>query len=126
MVMNAVVGAAGQMKESDRSEFQDRVCSENEEILAAFKTKRDSYVFTDRRFIYEDVKGITGRKRKLFSVPYDKIGAFEVESAGLFDTDGELRLWVSGYPEVIKHELRAGIDVYLIQSILSYMLKPSD
>ncbi|MCY3749082.1 MAG: PH domain-containing protein [Chloroflexi bacterium] len=120
--MNALVGAAGRMKDQDQREFQERVCSDGESIVAAFRTKRDSYVFTDRRFIHEDIKGVTGRKRSLFSVPYDKISAFDVETAGHFDADGELRLWVSGFPETIKYELRSGIDVYLIQALLANLL----
>lgn len=122
MVMNALVGAAGQMKDKDQREFQERVCSDGETIEAAFRTKRDSYVFTNRRFIHEDIKGLTGQKRNLLSIPYDKISAFDVETAGFFDSDGELRLWVSGFPETIKYELRSGIDVYLIQALLARFL----
>ena len=121
--MNALVGAAGQMKDKDQRSFQERVCSDGETIVAAFRTKRDSYVFTDRRFIHEDIKGLTGRKRSLLSVPYDKVSAFDVETAGFLDTDGELRLWVSGYPEPLKYELRGGIDVYLIQALLAQQLR---
>lgn len=122
MVMNAFVGAAGQMSDKERAEFEERVCADGETIAAAFRTKRDSYVFTSRRFIYEDIKGLTGRKRNLLSIPYDKISAFDVETAGLIDTDGELRLWVSGYPEPLKYELRSNIDVYLIQALLAQRL----
>ena len=57
MVMNALIGAAGQMSDEEQEQFQNRVCADGEVILAAFKTKRDSYVFTDRRFMYEDVQG---------------------------------------------------------------------
>lgn len=125
MVMNALIGAAGQMKDKERAEFRQRVCAEGEAIVAAFRTKRDSYVFTDRRFIHEDIRGITGKKRNLLSIPYDKVSAFDVETAGVFDTDGELRLWVSGYPEPLKYELRGGIDVYLIQALLADQLHSS-
>ena len=123
MVMNALIGAAGKMSDEEQQQFQNRVCADGEVILAAFKTKRDSYVFTDRRFIHEDIKGLTGRKRSLLSVPYDKVSAFDVETAGFLDTDGELRLWVSGYPEPLKYELRGGIDVYLIQALLAQQLR---
>ena len=119
MVLNALLGAGGQMNDKDKQEFVDRVCVDDENIEAAFKTRRDSYVFTDRRFIIEDVQGLTGRKRNLLSIPYSRISAFEVESAGHFDTDGELRLWVSGYPDVIKREFRKSIDIGLIQGLLA-------
>ena len=116
--MNELIGAAGQMSDKDKEQFNDRVCVDGEAILATFKTKRDSYVFTDRRFIYENVQGLTGRKRSLRSVPYSKVSAFEVESPGFLDTDGELKLWVSGYPGTMEFEFREGIDVYLIQALL--------
>ena len=119
MVMNALIGAAGKMSEKDQKEYEDRVCMDNETIEAAFKVRRDSYVFTDRRVILEDVQGITGRKRSLMSIPYSRISAFEVESAGRFDTDGELRIWISGYPEAIKVEFRKSVDVALIQALLA-------
>ena len=119
MVLNALLGTGGLMSDKERDEFSQRVCADGEQIEAAFKTKRDSYVFTDSRFILEDVQGLTGRKRSLLSVPYSKISAFEVESAGLFDTDGELRLWVSGYPSVIEREFRKSVDVYMLQALLA-------
>ena len=71
----------------------------------------------------EDVQGVTGRKKNLLSVPYDKIAAFEVETAGTADTDGELRSWVSGYDRVIKREFRRNVDVSVIQKLLAYHMK---
>ena len=67
--------------------------------------------------------GVTGRKKNLLSVPYDKIAAFEVETAGTADTDGELRIWVSGYDRVIKREFRRNVDVNVIQKLLAYHMK---
>ena len=119
MVTNLLFGSAGLMGDKDKQEFRERVCNDSEEIVAAFKTKRDSYVFTDTRLILEDVQGLMGKKRSLLSIPYTKISAFEVETAGFLDTDGELRFWVTGYPEVIKKEVRSGIDIYVLQNILS-------
>ena len=119
MVMNLLVGAAGKMSDQDRKMFEDLVCIDGETIVAAFKKGRDSYVFTDRRFIVEDPKGLTGKKRTVTSFPYSRISAFAVETSGWADTDGELRLWVSGYPDVIKYEFRKSVDVYLIQALLA-------
>lgn len=119
MVMNALLGAAGKMSDKDQKAFEDRVCVDNETIEAAFKVRRDAYVFTNRRVIFEDVQGITGRKRSMMSIPYSRISAFEVESAGIFDTDGELRIWISGYPEAVKFEFRKSVDVALIQALLA-------
>lgn len=95
---NAIIGAAGQMSQKDQEAFADQILLPGEEILAAFKTKRDSFVFTNTRVVFEDVRGLTGKKRSLLSVPYEKISAYSVETAGVFDTDGEIRLFVSGFP----------------------------
>ena len=123
MTSNVVLGAAGRMKEKDVEEFVERVLAAGETLVAAYRTKRDSYVFTDRRFIYEDIQGFTGKKRSLTSIPYSKISAYAVESAGYWDSDGELRLWVSGYATPVEYEFRGGIDVYDIQCILSTYTK---
>ncbi len=125
-LMNAIIGAAGQMSEEQQKEFAEKILLPGEKIVAAFKTKRDSYVFTEDRVLFEDVQGLTGKKRSVLSVPYDKISAYSVETAGFFDTDGELRLYVSGFPGegrdgtgVIKREVRDKVDVYLLHQIIS-------
>jgi hypothetical protein len=47
-----------------------------------------------------NVQGITGKKRDFTSLPYSKIQAFSVETAGHFDLDAELDLWFSGVGNV--------------------------
>ena len=125
-LLNAILGAAGQMSAEYRRLFADRILLPDETIVAAFKNLLDSFDFTDSRVVFEDIRGITGKKRNLLSVPYNRIQAISVETAGTLDTDGEIRLWVSGYSEganqqygLIKREVRGGVDVYLIQQILS-------
>jgi hypothetical protein len=41
-------------------------------------------------------QGMTGKKRDFTSLPYNKIQAFSIETAGTFDLDAELDLWFSG------------------------------
>lgn len=43
---------------------------------------------------------MTGRKRDYTSLPFAKIQAFSVETAGTFDLDAELDLWFSGLGRV--------------------------
>ena len=43
---------------------------------------------------------MTGKKKDFTSLPYSKIQAFSVESAGVFDLDSELELWFSGLGKV--------------------------
>ncbi len=67
-----------------------------EEILTAFKTVRDTVFMTSRRFVMVNVQGLTGSKKDVVSVPYKSIVAFSVESAGSFDLDSDLKLFVTG------------------------------
>src|SRR4051812_47307895 len=71
-----------------------------ERIVAAFKSVRDFVGFTDKRLIACNIQGITGKKRDFTSLPYSKIQAFSVETAGSFDLDAELELWFSGLGKV--------------------------
>ena len=69
---------------------------EGETVLAAFRAVRDSAFLTDLRFVLVDVQGISGSKVSVQSVPYRSIVRFAVESAGTFDLDSDLNIWVSG------------------------------
>lgn len=40
-----------------------------EEPVAAFKTFRDSAIFTNRRLIVRDAQGMTGKKVEMYSLP---------------------------------------------------------
>lgn len=82
----------------------------DEVIHLAFKGMRDSVTFTNRRLIALNVQGMTGKKKDYTSLPYSKIQAFSVETAGTFDLDSELELWFSGLGR-IKLEFSRGVDI---------------
>ena len=69
---------------------------EGEEIAACFQGIRDYVVFTSLRLIAVNVQGVTGKSKDFTSLPYKRIQAFSVESAGILDLDSELDLWFSG------------------------------
>ena len=117
-VKGALFGTAAQMSEDDLAQY-DRLFFEGEEVLAGFKVVRDSFVFTNRRLIIEDVQGVTGRKREYLSIPYSKISGFSVESAGHFDMDAELKIWVSGLPVPVSKKFDKNTDIYQIQAIIA-------
>lgn len=71
-----------------------------EQIVACYQGIRDYVVFTTKRLIAVNVQGITGKKQDFSSLPYSKIQAFSVETAGVFDLDCELELWFSGLGKV--------------------------
>ncbi len=95
---------------------------QDEQIVACFKAVRDSVVFTNKRLIAVNVQGMTGKKRDFTSLPYSKVQAFSIETAGTFDLDAELDLWFSGLGKV-RLEFKGNVDIrYLGQMIASYVL----
>lgn len=89
-----------------------------EEIIAGFKTIRDGVVFTNKRVIAINVQGITGKKTDYTSLPYKKIQSYSVETAGMFDLDGELELWFSSVGRV-RFEFSSGADLLRICALIS-------
>ena len=71
-----------------------------EQIIGTFQAMRDGVVFTTKRIIAINVQGLTGKKKDVTSLPYSKIQAFSIETAGVFDLDSELELWFSGLGKV--------------------------
>ena len=100
-------------------EFKDIIC-EGEEIECGFKVLRDKWVFTNKRQIMVDVQGLTGKKKEYHSIPYRSITHFAVETAGTFDADCELDIWISGSPEPYQYELSHKVNVVAIQKTLAY------
>ena len=92
--------------------------TEDESILSTYKGIRDGVVFTTKRIIAINVQGITGKKKDFTTLPYSKIQAFSVETAGTFDLDSELDLWFSGMGR-IRFEFVARADVAGICRIIS-------
>ena len=89
----------------------------NEEVFASFKSVRDMVIFTNKRIIAVNVQGITGIKKDFTSLPYSKIQAFSVETAGTFDLDCEMELWFSGLGKV-KFEFRGNFDITSFNKII--------
>jgi hypothetical protein len=88
-----------------------------EELQLAFRGMRDSVVFTNKRLISINVQGITGKKRDYSSLPYSKVQAFSVETAGKFDLDAELDLWFSGLGRV-RLEFKGSADIRRIGQLV--------
>ena len=93
----------------------------DENVLVAFKTVRDWIVFTDWRVIHVDVQGITGSKKEYKTVPYRSINAYSIESAGTFDLDGEIKLFVSGVG-MIEFKIGRDSDVAGLQVLMAEKL----
>ena len=119
---NASYIKLGQIDYSEVSGQIDPLLIEGEQGFMAFKGIRDYIVFTSKRIIAVNVQGITGKKNDYTSLPFAKVQAFSLETAGTFDLDAELELWFSGLGRV-KFEFKGKTDVaYLNKLIAHYVL----
>lgn len=91
---------------------------EGEEIIGSYKALRDYVVFTTARIISVNVQGMTGKKIDYTSLPYKKVQAFSVETAGVLDMDSELDLVFSGLGKV-KFEFTGKSDIVAIGNVIS-------
>ncbi len=97
---------------------------DREQIERADQIIRDLFVFTNKRLIMVDKQGMTGHKIELLSIPYSKITKFSKESAGHFDLDAELKIWIGGESEPICHEFNPSVNINEVYAVLSkYVLK---
>ena len=86
--------------------------------VAAYKTFRDSAVFTTKRLIVRDAQGMTGRKIEVYSLPYSAINMWSSENAGTFDLDGELELWTRAGR--IKIKVGKKVDVRRLDGLIAH------
>ncbi len=91
---------------------------EGETPVAAFKTFRDSAIFTDRRLIVRDAQGMTGKKIEMYSLPYGAINMWSSENAGRLDFNSEMELWTrAGH---IKIKLAKGADIRRLDNLIAW------
>jgi len=92
---------------------------EGEQPWAAYKTFRDSAVFTNKRLIVRDAQGLTGKKVEIYSLPYSSINMWSSENAGrMLDVNAEIELWTrAGH---IKVKLNKGVDIRKLDHLISH------
>jgi hypothetical protein len=118
-IINALFGTASQIDASELENEFGPILVAGETVTAAFKVVRDLFVFTELRLILADKQGITGKKVEYHSIPYKSIVQFSVETAGRFDMDAELKIWISSMALPITREFKKGTDILGIQKVLA-------
>lgn len=109
------------LRPADNNTFSQMITPtfvEGETIIGTYQGLRDGVVFTNKRIITINIQGITGKKKDFTSLPYSKIQAYSIETAGHFDLDSELELWFSGMGKV-KLEFISRANVSEICKIIS-------
>jgi hypothetical protein len=119
-LFNKILGNASEVSSEKLEEKYGRLLIEGERIELGFKLLRDVFMFTDKRLVLIDVQGLTGSKVEYLSLPYKNVSRFSLETAGTFDLDAELKIWISSEntPTVSK-KFNKSIDVYEVQKYLA-------
>lgn len=115
-------GMFGNAREVNIKELQsdlDVLLIPGESVVRGFKIIRDLFIFTDKRLILIDKQGITGKKAEYHSIPYKSISHFSVETAGTFDMDAEMKIYISGNMTPIEREFKRGTDIEGVQKTLA-------
>jgi hypothetical protein len=125
--MGLLDGLLGNASEVDAATLQTdfaQVLAPGERIEKAYQLIRDTFVFTEKRLIFVNRQGLTGKKVEYQSIPYRSITRFSIETAGAFDLDAELKIWLTGSPAPIQLQFNKKLSIYGVQSVLaSYVLR---
>ena len=120
--MSLFDGLLGNASEIDVAAVQDEfdeLLAPGERVERAYQLIRDYFVFTNKRFVIVDIQGLTGVKVEYHSIPYKSITHFSIETAGAFDLDAELKIWISGTQEPIGKKFNNRLNIYEVQSVLA-------
>jgi hypothetical protein len=118
-LLSGLLGNASEADVADVEKNLERVLADDENVERAFQLVRDLLIFTNRRFILVDRQGLTGKKTTYHSIPYRAITSFAVETAGHFDLESELKIWISGQPEPVQKTFTRGQTIFEVQKALA-------
>ena len=118
-LLSALLGHAAEADVTDIENQLEQILADDEQVERAFRLVRDLLIFTNRRFILVDRQGMTGRKTTYHSIPYRGITNFAVETAGHFDLEAELKIWISGTAEPIQRTVTRGSSILEVQKALA-------
>jgi hypothetical protein len=120
-LFSALLGNAGAVSQEELLKKYGQLLIAGEEIELGFKLIRDTFIFTNKRLILVDVQGITGSKTEYKSISYKSISRFSIETAGTFELDAELKIWISSetQPSIVK-QFTKSVNVYEVQKVLAH------
>jgi hypothetical protein len=118
-LLSALLGNAWEADIEDVEKAIEQILAADERVERAFRVVRDLLIFTNRRFIMVDRQGVTGKKTTYDSIPYRAISHFAVETAGHFDLESELKIWISGTDTPIQKTFSRGQAILEVQKALA-------
>lgn len=126
-IVSKLLGNAHEITAEEGSQLFGPVLLPEEQVAQAYRLFRDAFVFTSWRLIFMDKQGLSGSKVEYHSLPYRSISHFSIETAGSFDLDAELKIFISGNanPTISKRFTRK-LNIYDVGNVLSrYVQKAS-
>ena len=121
-MLHGLFGNASEVDVRNLQKDLEATLVEGEKVVKGFRIIRDLFIFTDKRLILIDKQGLTGKKAEYHSVPYKSISHFSVETAGTFDMDAEMKIYISGNMTPIQREFKRGADIIGVQKTLAQMI----
>lgn len=120
-LFSAILGNASTVSQEELMKQCGQLLLDGEEIELGFKLIRDTFIFTSKRLILIDRQGLTGSKTEYKSISYKSISRFSVETAGTFELDAELKIWISSetQPSITK-QFNKSVNVYEVQKVLAH------
>ncbi|KAB7706310.1 PH domain-containing protein [Bacillus aerolatus] len=118
-LFDGLIGNATEANIEKVEKTLEQILSEGEKIEKAFQILRDLIVFSNRRLIFIDKQGVTGKRIEYHSVPYRSITHFSVQTAGTFDLEAELLIWISGRENPIAKQFRKDDSIFDVQRALA-------
>jgi hypothetical protein len=94
-LFSSLLGNAGVANPDELNKEYAKLLADGESIEIGFRLIREVFIFTNKRLILVDKQGLTGKKVEYLSIVYKSISRFSIETAGHFDLEAELKIWVS-------------------------------
>ncbi|MGM9992964.1 MAG: PH domain-containing protein [Candidatus Bruticola sp.] len=123
--LNGMLGNASEVSAEEIFREYAEIFIPGETIDRAYRQIRDLIIFTNKRFIFINIQGLSGKKVSFYSIPYKNISHFCTETAGTIDLDSELKIWVVGSNiPVVDLKFSKDLNINDIQVLLAgYTLK---
>ncbi|SFE89915.1 PH domain-containing protein [Alteribacillus iranensis] len=118
-IFDGIMGNASEIDAGKAEKELNELLAESETVEHAYQLIRDMFIFTNRRLILVDKQGVTGKKTEYHSIPYGNITHFSVETAGSFDLDAELKIWLSGSSAPIEKTFNKQLNIFKVQRVLA-------
>ena len=119
-LFSGLLGNAGVSSPDELNKEYANLLTEGELTEVGFKLIRDVFIFTNKRLILVNKQGLTGKKVEYLSINYKSISRFSIETAGHFDLEAELKIWISSEttPSIVK-QFNRQVNIYDLQKVLA-------